>query len=124
MPLLQATYGAAGGAPPLPAAPAGAGTCPCGAAAPAGTCACPAAAAKAHLLFTHQMENMIPELQTTSPMRKSTIAMMVFMEKQAALLVYYYYSREASKSTWACWRRNMDTTLGSEATGSWDTCSF
>ena len=87
----------------MAAAPAGGGTCPCAAAAAAplgsGTCACPAAAAKARLLFTHQMENMIPELQTTSPMRKSTIAMMVFMEKQAALLVYYYYSREASKST-------------------------
>jgi len=54
---------------------------PCyGTAAPTGTCACPAAAAKAHLLFTHQMENMIPELQTTSPMRKSRIAMMVSME--------------------------------------------
>ena len=94
----------------MPAAPAGGGNCPCGAAAaaplgswacpccgaaaPAGTCACPAAAAKARLLFTHQMENMIPELQTTSPMRKSRIAMMVFMEKQAALLLLLKRSKQ------------------------------
>jgi hypothetical protein len=65
----------------------GSWACPCcGAAAPAWTCACPTAA-KARLLFTYQTENMIPQLKTTSPMRKSKIAMMVFMEKQAALLL-------------------------------------